>query len=175
MTRFNQQRFPVRKFPPNRSWTASQLAVFTVIPANSKVVLGTFVLSNSGIDETILRTVGLMAIKSDQSIADEDQIGAFGMIVVSDTAAALGVTAIPGPISDADNDGWFVYKPWVQAFEFITTTGMYLDTVQYEIDSKAKRIVNDGSTIALVAENAHATDGASLGLQIRMLTMVKGT
>ena len=73
------------------------------------MLFATLVPTNPGLDITVLRTVGILSISSDQSGAAEQQIGAFGMICVSDSAVAIGVTAMPDPVVDADDDGWFVY------------------------------------------------------------------
>ena len=46
---------------------------------------------------TILRTRMLIGLKSDQGAATEQQIVSYGKIVVSDDAAAVGLTAFPNP------------------------------------------------------------------------------
>ena len=46
---------------------------------------------------TILRTRMLIYWVSDQQTGTEQSFGTYGRIVVTDTAAALGVTAIPDP------------------------------------------------------------------------------
>ncbi len=99
---------------PNRSWAAIVDAAETTVPAASKVLLGTFTPSVDGIDEVVLRTRGVLAVRSDQTAGSELQIGAFGMIVVTDTAAAAGAASIPSPATDADDDGWFVWLPFAQ-------------------------------------------------------------
>ena len=58
---------------------------------------------------TIVRTRLAILYGTDQNSANESPRGAFGMIVVNDKAAALGVTAIPGPISRLDDD-WYVWQ-----------------------------------------------------------------
>ena len=45
---------------------------------------------------------------TNETAASENQLGAFGIALVNDVAAALGVTGIPGPATDALWDGWFV-------------------------------------------------------------------
>ena len=140
------------------------------------MLVATFTLSNPGIDETVLRSVGGIAVRSDQLAADEFQEGAFGMIVVSDIAAAAGIASIPDPVSDIDDDGWFVYVPFQQAFTFSSAAGFDArGATWYPFDSRAKRKVEDGSTIAVVVANANSATGLQIGLGFRMLSMVTGT
>ncbi len=162
--------------PPNRSWTGSASTAGIAVAGNTKVLIATFVLSNPNIDETILRTVGLLAVKSDQTTADEEQIGALGFIIVNDLAVAAGVASIPGPITDRGDDGWFVYVPIAQAFNFESGIGVNPNmSTQYPFDSKAKRKIQEGSQVAVVVENAHATSAFTMTIVFRQLTMVRGT
>ena len=161
---------------PNRTWAGINAAVFTNVPAATKVLLGSFTLNNNGIDETVLWTVGSIAIKSDQAAASEDQIGAFGLYVVSNRALAIGLSAIPGPVTNASEDGWFVWQGFAQSFEFASGVGVEAQMMtQYPFDSKAKRVVGTGMGIAIMVENAHATHGFDIGVPLRLLSMVRGT
>ena len=159
----------------NKGWAAAFTSAPVNVPAASKVLLFTFTLSNENIDETVLRTVGTWGVRAD-AILDEEQIGAVGMIIVSDTAAAAGVASIPGPITNADDDGWFLYTPFTFAIESISNVGVRPDiTHMIPFDSKAKRKSSSGKVIACVVENAHATDGFDFTLVLRLLAMVRGT
>ena len=95
---------------PNRGWSYTLETAFTTVPANSKVLLASFTLSNPGIDITLLRCIGGLAVSSDQSVNVEEQVGAFGLILVTDQALAIGITAIPGPFTNGDDDGWFCHQ-----------------------------------------------------------------
>jgi len=79
-----------------------------------------------------------LSIRSDQTGATEDQHAAYGAAVVSDQAVAVGVTAVPTPITDDFSDLWFVYERLIGTF---VTTGAGLTNKSYEtvIDSKAMR------------------------------------
>ena len=170
-----QRQFPRgRRSPANRTWTGTVSTSAVSVPVSTKVLMGTFSLSNPGIDETILRTVGSIAVVSDQTAATENQVGAFGLIVVNDIAAALGVTAIPGPVTDNDDDGWFVYVPIVQKLVVATAVGL-TESVRYLFDSRAKRIIHDGTKVALMVENASSASVFNLTMGLRMLSMVTGT
>ena len=158
---------------PNRAWTVAFSSSFITVPANSLTLISLFVPANIGIDLTILRTVGHLSIASDQTGASEEQVGAFGMIIVTNAAFAIGVTAMPDPVSDANDEGWFVYQGFSQQTA-LNTIGV--GSIGYTINSKAKRIMSgNGKTMVLMITNAHATQGLLFSLQIRFLTQVRGT
>ena len=163
-----------RTTPSNKSW--SGLAINEqVIAGNTKVVLGTFVLSNAGIDETLLRAVGVFAIRSDQAVATEAIQGAIGIVRVSTRAVAVGATAIPGSVTDIAFDGFSLFIGIAQTFVFADATGFTNQgSVQYHFDSKAKRVTHDGDALALVVENSAAA-GFQISGVIRTLSMVRGT
>ncbi len=170
----SSRRIVTRRRTPNRGWTGQSSAAYVAVPAASKFLISVFVPSNPGIDETLLRTVGILSIASDQASGLETQVGALGMIGVSDAAVTIGITAIPDPISDIDNDGWMLIVPFSQQ----TTLGVDhgADTKEYHFDSKAKRVLpGQGVGFAVVIANAHATHALEFTLYQRVLAMVRGT
>ncbi len=176
MANLQRQRTFQRTSRPNRSW----FRIVTTSPVNvdalDKTLLATGVLDNQGIDETILRCVGVVSIQTDAAGAAEAQIGAFGMILVSDLAAAAGAASIPGPVIDGGDDGWFTYVPFAQSWDFASGVGRGPKSVQYHFDSKAKRVVSTGQSIAFMVENAQSTVGGfDIMLNMRILTQVRGT
>ena len=58
---------------------------------------------------TVVRFHLAWLLQSDQAVAIEEQTAAFGVAVVSDQAVAVGVTAVPTPITDIGSDLWFVH------------------------------------------------------------------
>ena len=156
---------------PNRTWDGTTSSIYTNLAAASSVIISGFVAF--GGDQTILRTVGHMSVTSDQAGAVEQQIGAFGMILVSDTAFAIGITAMPKPIADQDNDGWFVYQSFSQQGDASVTSSL---PRTYEFDSKAKRIVQlGGVTMAVILTNASASNGLQFSMNFRILSQLRGT
>ena len=150
------------------AWGFLSTGLLTTIPADTKTLLGSFILSNPPLGETILRTRCRVWILSDQAAAVEEQIGAFGLIVVSDRAIVAGAASIPGPFTDGGDDGWFVHQSIVQANQGAAT---FVGGTPYDIDSKAMRKVEDGSEIAVMIENAPQSDfGFKVGFAIRMLS-----
>ncbi len=168
MVRSNRSR-------PNRSWSGI-FATATISTASTKSLLASLVLSNQGIDETVLRCVGTLIVSSDQQGASEDQQGALGMAVVSDAALAVGATALPGPVTDISDDLWFTHVPFLQRFVFVSAIGVYPRFVtRYQFDFKSKRIVESGSSIAIMLESTSLSEGFIAVVVMRVLSMVRGT
>ncbi len=126
------------------------------VAAGTKQLLATFTLSGE-FEETILRSRIRFSIKADT--VSETQVGAFGLMVVTDIAAAVGATAIPGPATDAGDDSWFVHQPIVQ-FADTGTTGE--NAMNYDVDSKAMRKVPQGKVVVVMVENPQVTTGGFL-------------
>ena len=107
---------------------------------------------------TVVRVRGLWHVESDQSAASETYSVAFGAAVVTDQAAAIGVTAVPTPSIDAGSDSWLLYERIMGTFEFGDATGFQTaGGVQKEFDSRAMRKVEDGSQLVFVIENGAVT------------------
>jgi len=162
-----------RQFVRTRQRTASDwgrlVDPHTTVAAGTKVLLATLVLSNPGIGETVRRTHVMLSVISDQGAALEQQNGALGMIVVSDLAIAAGVASIPGPVTDASDDGWFLWFGVSQVVGAQLGGGVTQSTgVSYVIDSKGMRKVADGFTIAVVYESL--SQGASVGTAVSLLS-----
>ncbi len=136
------------------TWSRNQIAP-TTVGTSTKILLGSFTLSNPGIGETVRRTLGQIFVRSDQVAAGEDVIGAFGLIVVSDIAAAAGIASVPDPVTEQNDDGWFVWQGLSA-----TQGGSAQRTGQLiQFDSRAMRRVEEGFSIALVVANASASAG----------------
>ena len=148
--------------PRRTNWGRSVFSL-TTVGASTKVLLGVFTLDNPGIGETVRRSRGRIIVMSDQIINTEINTGAFGMIVVTDNAAAVGATAIPGPSTDASDEGWFVWEPIVSLSSAANgAAGVMQVGGLIDYDSKAMRKVEQGFQIAVMAEN----NGASFVWQI---------
>ncbi len=116
---------------------------------------------------TITRTVGLLCVVSDQSASVEiGPFGAMGMAVVSEQAVAIGVTAVPTPITDKGSDLWFQYQ---FAAAPTGTNLSYGGPNAWEFDSRGQRKVQDGEDVVIVMENGDAAFGLSFLIQFRML------
>jgi len=159
-------RFPGRQRSATdwgRSVDVEELAVLSA----TKVLVGTFTLSNPGIAETIRRTRGVLTVSSDQSVAAEYVAGAMGMIVVTDTALAVGITAIPGPLTNANDDGWWVWEPC--SFKGSLGGGGVVSQ-SYQFDSKAMRRVEEGFSGAIVFESGSNGNAMAVAVSLSILT-----
>jgi len=171
--RFSQQIVAGRGRSPARrstAWSSSAVVTsLTAVPAASIIL--TQILIPTITEQTITRVRGMLTVKSDQQAASENQLGAFGMAVVEEPAATVGVTAVPQPITDAASEAWFVWFAIAQNF-IIATNGATLG-VQYVIDSKAMRKVNSEQRVVIVLENASATHAFQFWFHLRMLSILK--
>ncbi len=119
---------------------------------------------------TVVRTHLLVALTSDQSGASENQIGAVGLCVVSDQASAIGITAVPTPITDLASDLFFVHQSMINAFLFVTAAGIApREDRQYVVDSKAMRKVNGDEDVVFTLEASGVGSGLSVVTMGRML------
>ena len=155
--------FVPRRRVSNMTWAGLFPVSPQTVPAATKLLLGSFVLSGD-FDETITRSRGAVTWASDQVASTEFPTGALGLIVVSEDAFTVGISAIPDPVSDVDNDGWLLWVPLT-----VAQRGGELTPLNKDFDSKGQRIVRDGSRVVLVVANASGTEGAQLALAIRVL------
>ncbi len=102
---------------------------------------------------TIIRTRGIIGVRSDQSGATESFIGDLAMSVVTNQATLVGVTAVPTPLTDKGSDMFFVYEQVISRFQQGDATGQMLNMTSIQYDSKAMRRVNDDQDLAVVVEN----------------------
>jgi len=111
-------------------------------------------------------------IRSDQQAVSEPQFVSYGSCVVSEQAHAIGITAVPTPITDSGSDLWFTYDSLANMFlqaSAVGISGQGNSVIQY--DSKAMRKVEDGEQLITVAEVAASTvsEGARVTVLERQL------
>ncbi len=168
MARVARRQF-VRSARKPSTWSRTVSTAPLTVAAGTKAVFTTFVLNNVGIGETVRRTRGAIMVASDQTSNFEFQFGALGFVVVSDLAIAAGAASIPGPVTEAQDDGWFVWQAFLRA----SSQSVSKNALQYfEFDSKAMRRIEEGFGVAVMVENAHATHGMQVALQVSMLTTI---
>ena len=118
---------------------------------------------------TVIRTHIALFFWSDQVGASETYQMAYGHAVVSDQVLAIGVTAVPIPMTDLSSDLWFVHQIVAGRFVFITGAGVLQVGEQHFIDSKAMRKVEEGQDVASVIETSSVSSGANVLKSGRML------
>ena len=163
------------RLAPRRStqWIASTAETAVSTLAAASVVLDqSFAFAEPA---TVIRIRGQLWIRSDTLSASEEPFGAIGMAVVTDQALAIGVTAVPTPITDQSSDNWFLWQPFAQSIAFLDATGMNFNRfAQFELESKAMRKVDDGKAVVVVLENASAAHGMVYLMEFRMLVKLHG-
>ena len=119
---------------------------------------------------TLIRTRGEIMLWLTAATALNDGFrGAVGIAVTTVSAATIGATAIPSPITDDDWDGWLWHHyfslrapgPIVQAAVALQTDNSLTSSVRYEIDSKAMRKIPD-SEFAIVGVLEVALTGTAV-------------
>jgi len=116
---------------------------------------------------TIVRTYLEATLGSDQAGAIESQQIGLGMAVVSDQAVAIGITAVPTPITDMASPFWFLHR-LIYADESSLAGSVRSDT-RVSIDSKAMRKVEVGQDVIMVSEGAGLAAGFNLIVGGRLL------
>ncbi len=138
------------------------------IPAGNAVVASLAVAEASVSPGTIVRVRGCLHIEiaGETGSAALQAIGA-GLALVDDRAFAAGVSALPRPVNDADDESWLWW--WcgylgngpdlaVAINAESNGTGRKL-AVDLTIDSKAMRIWDENRTLVLMVENTGNVGG----------------
>jgi len=99
--------------------------------------------------------------------------GAIGIGVFTNEAFASGAAAIPGPLTDADYDGW-MYHQFIDVHGITLTEADGSNAVVMvqagEIDSKAMRIQEDSQTLlGLIEVGEEGTAAAEFWADTRVL------
>ncbi len=160
MARRSRGRF-IRPQSRTKMWIGMGVGA-TAVAGNSQVLVST--LSAGALllrPFTILRSHLMLQVHSDQFTAIESSIASYGQIVITETAAALGVTAVPDPsgISGDPDADWFLWQGLSNTF-FIDvngTDGIGVDGDlghKWEIDSRAMRKVGpDDNIVATISSD----------------------
>ncbi len=109
---------------------------------------------------TVVRSHFLIGLRSDQAAAIEVQRAAMGIAVVSDQASAVGITAVPTPVTEAGSNLWLLHQ-FIFADESNLTDRTRGET-HTQVDSKAMRKVEVGEDLVVVVENGGGSVGGSI-------------
>ncbi len=119
---------------------------------------------------TIVRVRGLLYIATDQVANTEGQFASWGMTVVTEQASAIGITAIPTPVTEPESD-WFVFESVAARVMVASAISMFSAGNAVQIDSKAMRKVDVGQDVVAVVEvpASDISEGVEFTSQFRML------
>ena len=122
---------------------------------------------------TVVRTRGYIQIATDQAGTTEAQAVSYGQIVVTEDAAAIGITAIPTPETEGGSD-FHVYEQLATRFLLNSAVGFeHPSGLGKEFDSKAMRKVDIGDTVVAVVEVGASGQSEGLILQTSFRMLIK--
>ncbi len=144
----------------------------TTVDTTVAVVLGEFAAATLEpiMPATLVRTRGLFYVHPDNPAAQELKIGAAGMYRVQDQARVVGITALPAPFDEGQDDGWIWYQPWLFRGEQAATGEP--DSQQgreFVVDSKAQRKLEQGDALVFTAQGSTNATGVQVMLWVRCL------
>ena len=170
MARRSRSRF-IRPAPCTKMWIGTGIGSSTV-SSDASTLLSTLSAGALALRPfTILRTRMWLLFSSDQEAADESPFGTYAKIVVTDTAAAIGITAVPNPsgINGDPEASWFVWQAMAAKMIIDTASGVHgVIGLGFEIDSKSMRKVGPDDDVATVLDT-EAGGGVTLVSNGRML------
>ncbi len=136
-------------------WVAGADQGYGAVATGGSTLLESFAPSDATLTKpTVVRVRGVVSVQPQAFSADVTIKGAWGIGVVSDSAFAIGITAVPKPFDDASWGGWLAWQGFHYVVEFIDGTGFVAPADrEYTIDSKAMRKVGDEETIVIVAQS----------------------
>ena len=152
-------------------WIASaDITAVTSLASQAAILDQTLIIASFPqlIGATVVRTRGSWWVDTDQVSGTESYLAAMGMAIVSAQAAAIGVTAVPTPITDEFSDLFFVYDVLGGRFNFGTAASFAQTGVTKEFDSKAQRKVSEDETLIVTLENSFSV-GLNYWLKFRLL------
>ena len=138
--------------PVSNTLAAGSTAVVSNVMSAAELALRPF---------TVVRTRGIFNLQSDQAGVSEFYHAGFGAAVVSDQAVAIGITAVPTPMTDRVSDLWFLFTEMMGTVQVSSAIGFQHPVgLGLEFDSKAMRKVEEGAQIIFTKE----TSSISLGV-----------
>jgi len=134
-------------------WIDLPLTQTTMTAAGGTIIYSLSTAAKAFRPYTVIRTHVSMLVQSDQEAAGENYQAAYGECIVSDQASAIGVTAVPTPLTDLSSDLWFAWKS-LMGLQLVTPSSGGITGVfaAGELDSRAMRKVEEGQDSLGVAE-----------------------
>ena len=122
---------------------------------------------------TIARIRGYAEISYDSLAAIGDGFsGAFGIGIVTQAAFAIGISAVPTPVTEIGWEGWI----WHQFFSYhvMSPTPAAVNGLAFQIDSKAMRKVGSDEVVFAIIETDFEDGTATMVVRLasRMLLML---
>ncbi len=151
-------------------WFSIPYVASSIGAASTAVLTGTFNAAALALRPfTIVRVRGHMFVRSDQIAATETWGCSMGYAIVSDQAAAIGVTAVPTPETDRDSDLFFLYESVLGRISVASAAGFREVGFGKDFDSKAMRRVEQGQDLAVTVETPSVVSSGVITEGGRML------
>ncbi len=154
---------PFQSRSPKRKTVWSQgpgSTAVTAISASAISIIGSGLTLATESFATITRLRGY--VQAYLKTADAVNAGfhcGFGVGIVSSDAFAIGATAIPGPLTDAEWPGWFYYTIFDVHGATATFDGSERNVnLSWDVDSKAQRILKENETVVAMLETVEVTN-----------------
>ena len=155
MARARRTSFPRRSGAGRRRVTWSRGPDGVLSPASSAISV--FPTGSQALEDdlTVVRLRGelLLYLLTAAAAQQGFRVG-FGICNITENAAGVGATAVPGPLADIAWDGWFVH--WIGAVKSVDATpaadGAVGVGVRVVIDSKAMRKTHRTDVVTAVLE-----------------------
>ena len=111
---------------------------------------------------TLIRIRGYFQIFLTSATAVLDGFsGALGIGIVTAEAFAIGITAMPDPVADADWDGWLFHHFFdVRSARATFDAGDLSAAQRLVVDSKAMRVLREGDTVFMAIETTEGGTAA---------------
>ena len=150
-----------------------------VVTVESTLAAGTTVLDSSLSAAalalrpfTVIRTLGLLSVASDQTASTEQPFGALGILVVDDRAVAAGAGSIARPYSESFDSDFFMHQFWSTKTQVATAASITGNAyTQFLIDQRGQRKVSIGNDIVVMMQNNESGDAVVFQLSLRMLCL----
>ncbi len=139
------------------SWQTTAIQINATDLAQGTTAAST-VLSPGGASSVCLRTHGQLLFQLDVGAVDERAIIAWGLIVAPENALGVGVSALPHPFTDGEDD-WYAHG--YATLSSLAEAAVQADALFHRvtIDSKAMRKLKPTEGVAFVMEVAQSVDG----------------
>ncbi len=150
----------------SKTWSGSQNGTPVVLTSTPQIMISFSTTSA----ETLLRSRGRIFVQGTPDASNENDIAIFGLITLSDEAAAAGGASLPSPVGSPDAQ-WIWYD-YAILFDGISTAANAASiglNHRLEVDSKSMRKVSPNQTLALIGELATSemvTVNAFAGLRV---------
>ena len=167
------RRFQRRGAPVGHRRSTNWISLFddpdnalSVADNGAALLLTRTIVSSVVAPSTIVRIRGQVGLSGTLPV---NSLLGIGIAVVSDQAAALGITAVSHPITDSEWDGWL----WTDS-RYIGS-GNFNTLNEWPIDSKAMRKWDDDQSLVVVAENIGINvGGGAIIVSVNARLLIKG-